>query len=146
VHQGDSLPVSFLQTVEPPLKDRAQAGRVDKAKNTAIVAATLIPWLAKQREAVARPLIDGFVGTDRQIPGTRKIGAVGFCWGGRCAVLQARGKDRTPGERLGGGVDAAYACRPSLLTIPGDCGPVDVPLSLALGITTVCWTRSGSRG
>jgi len=133
LHEGDSLPISFLQNVEPPLKDQEQAGLVDKAKNTAIVGTTLMPWLAKHREAVSQPLVDGFVNTVRQIPGTQKIGAIGFCWGGRYAILQAHGKDKTPGDVPGGGVDAAYACHPSLVAIPADFDPVSVPLSLALG-------------
>ena len=32
-----------------------------------------------------------------------------------------------------GGVDAAYACHPSLLAVPGDFKEVSVPLSIALG-------------
>lgn len=32
-----------------------------------------------------------------------------------------------------GGVDAAYACHPSNVAIPGDFDPVTKPLSLALG-------------
>lgn len=129
VHQGDSLPISFLQNVEPRLKDQEQAGLVDKAKNAVIVPTTLGPWLVKHREAVAEPLISGFINTVRQIPGTNKVGAIGFCWGGRYAILQAHGKK----EGSVGGVDAAYACHPSLVAIPGDFEPVTKPLSLALG-------------
>jgi Dienelactone hydrolase family len=103
VHQGDSLPLSFLQNVEPPLKDREQAGLVDKATNYAAVTVTLPPWLMKHREAVSEPLISGFINTVRQIPGTNKVGAIGFCWGGRYAILQAHGKR----EDSVGGVDAA---------------------------------------
>lgn len=129
VQQGDSLPVSFLQNVEPPLKDQEQEGLVDKAKNTAIVGATLGPWLVRHREGVSEPIISGFINTVRNIPGTNSVGAIGFCWGGRYAILQAHGKK----EGSVGGVDAAYACHPSLVAIPGDFDPVTKPLSLALG-------------
>lgn len=129
VHEGDSLPISFLQNVEPPLKDQEQAGLVDKAKNAAIVPATLGPWLAKHREAVSEPLISGFINTVRYIPGTNSVGAIGFCWGGRYAILQAHGRK----EGSVGGVDAAYACHPSLVAIPADLEAVTKPLSLALG-------------
>lgn len=129
VHEGDSLPISFLQNVEPPLKDQEQAGLVDKAKNAAIVPATLGPWLVQHREGVAEPIISGFINAVRNIPGTNSVGAIGFCWGGRYAILQAHGKK----EGSVGGVDAAYACHPSLIAIPGDFDPVTKPLSLALG-------------
>ncbi|KAK6373644.1 hypothetical protein LTS17_008137 [Exophiala oligosperma] len=129
VHQGDSLPIEFLQSVEPPLKKKEEEGMLDKAKETVDVMATLGPWLVKHRESVSEPLISGFVNTVRTIPGTEKIGAVGFCWGGRYAILQAH--KRTAGQV--GGVDAAYACHPSLLSIPSDIEAVAVPLSLAVG-------------
>lgn len=132
-HQGDSLPLSFLDNVEPPLKTQETLSLVDKAKNAAIVPATLGPWLAKHREGVSRPLIDGFVNTVRMTPGTNKIGAIGFCWGGRYAILQAHGQDKSGKGSDIGGVDAAYACHPSLVAVPADFEPVEKPLSLALG-------------
>lgn len=67
------------------------------------------------------------------IPGTDTVGAVGFCWGGRYAILQAHGPDvATPGKI--GGVDAAFAAHPSLVAVPGDFDPVSRPLSLAIGM------------
>jgi len=122
VHQGDSLPIEFLQSVEPKLADREQEGLMKKASSTAKTATTLPPWLAKHREGVSKPLISSFISAVRAIPGTEKIGAIGFCWGGRYAILAAHGE-----------VDAAYACHPSLVAVPGDFDPVIKPLSLAVG-------------
>lgn len=62
--------------------------------------------------------------------GTEKVGVVGFCWGGRYAILAAQGPFSGSGS---GGVDAAYAAHPSLCAIPGDFEGVRVPLSIALG-------------
>lgn len=132
-HQGDSLPIGFLQNVEPPLEKRETLTMADKAKNTAIVSATLGPWLVKHREAVSRPLIHGFVNTVRTTPGIDKVGVIGFCWGGRYAILEAHAPPKGDSGSSFGGVDAAYACHPSLVTIPGDFDPVTKPLSLALG-------------
>lgn len=94
----------------------------DKATATAKVSATFPPWLLKHREGITKPLIDSFISTIRKDPGTGKVGAIGFCWGGRYAILSAHGT-----------VDAAYACHPSTVAVPGDFEPVAKPLSLAVG-------------
>lgn len=73
VHEGDSLPIEFLQSVEPPLKKKEQEGIIEKTKETVDIMATLGPWLAKHREAVAEPIISGFINTVKSIPGTNKV-------------------------------------------------------------------------
>ena len=130
MHENDSIDESFLQTVEPQLPKREQLTLADKALSTASVGVTLGPWLVKHREAVARPLIESFINAVRYIPGTNKVGVIGFCWGGRYAILAAH-KEFSGFE--GKGVEAAYACHPSLVAIPADFEPVGVPLALALG-------------
>lgn len=51
-------------------------------------------------------------------------------WGGRYAILAGH-KDFSTGP--GQGVDAVYACHPSLVAVPADFEPIAVPTSLALG-------------
>ena len=131
--QGDAIPTSFLDNSEPNIKKQETLGMTDKAANAAIVSATLATWLPKHREGITKPLIDGFVNTVRKVPGTNKIGAVGFCWGGRYAILQAHGpKVDETGSSIGG-VDASVAFHPSLVSVPGDFEPASVPLALAVG-------------
>jgi dienelactone hydrolase len=131
--EGDSIPISFLQNVEPPAKEAEKLTMVDKAKNAALIPVTLGPWLAKHREAVARPMIDGFINTVRQIPGTNKVGVIGFCWGGRYAILQAHGTKMNEQGTNMGGIDAAVAFHPSLVAVPGDFEHVERPLSIGFG-------------
>ena len=133
VLNGDPLPTSFLDNVEPNVKTQESLSVTDKAKNAAIVPATLGTWLPKHTEGVSKPLIDGFINTVRMTPGTNKIGAIGFCWGGRYAILEAHGQKKDGSGSDIGGVDAAMACHPSLVAVPGDFDPVSVPLSLAVG-------------
>ncbi|KAL8714538.1 MAG: hypothetical protein Q9220_001486 [cf. Caloplaca sp. 1 TL-2023] len=129
-HSGDSLPISSLQSIEPPLQKRASLSLAEKAANAAVMS-SLGPWLLKHREAVSAPLIDGFINTVRMTPGTDKVGCVGFCWGGRYAILQSRGPSQEPGEV--GGADAVFTAHPSLLAVPKDFEGVSRPLSVALG-------------
>lgn len=119
---GDPLDISLLSNIEPPLKDYETAGLIDKAKNTAIAGASLGTWLPKHTEGTTLPIVEKAVEAIKAIPGTEKVGTIGFCFGGRYSILMAHGK-----------VDAAYACHPSLVAIPGDFDPVTKPLSIAVG-------------
>jgi len=101
-----------------------------KTLNTLRAGASLGPWLLRHREAVSRPVVEGFISEVRALPGVEKVGVVGFCWGGRYAILAAQ--EPFSGAE-GRGVDAAYVAHPSLCAIPGDFENVCKPLSIALG-------------
>ncbi|KAG8533143.1 uncharacterized protein KY384_001926 [Bacidia gigantensis] len=131
--EGDSLDMSFLDNIAPSLKTQEGQGVTDKAANTAIVGTTLATWLPKHTEGKTKPMVDGFVNTLRTTPGTDKLGAVGFCWGARYAILEAHGQSTDENGSGIGGVDAVVGYHPSLVTVPGDFDPVKVPLSLAVG-------------
>lgn len=109
LHEGDSVAEEILEDVEPRLSIREKQSAVDKTAATAKVGVTLGPWLVKHREAVAKPVIDGFINTIKMTPGVNKIGALGFCWGGRYAILSAHGQ-----------VDAAVAFRKCMIALSHD--------------------------
>jgi dienelactone hydrolase len=123
-YNGDALPYSFLQSIEPPLKTREHLGILSKTKNTATVALTLGPWAIKHRESVAKPIIDKFFRDVKAMPGVGKIGTIGFCWGGRHATLLVHAT---------GLADAAVICHPALLGIPTDIEAVTKPITFAVG-------------
>lgn len=131
MHGGDSLsPTTLITSVEPTLSNRERMSFLSRTISTLRAGASLGPWLLRHRESVARPAVEGFIEAVRNIPGTEKVGVVGFCWGGRYAILAAQKSAQQGGGR---GVDAAYAAHPSLCAIPGDFEDVCVPLSVALG-------------
>lgn len=130
VHNGDSLSPSLLTSVEPTLPAKEQMSFLTKTLATLRAGASLGPWLLRHREAVARPVIEAYITEVRSIPGTDKVGVLGFCWGGRYAILAAQ---KPFSGQAGKGIDAAYTAHPSLCSIPGDFEEVSVPLSVALG-------------
>ena len=82
-------------------------------------------WAWTHREAVSRPIVTKFFGSLREelnsTPGGGKLGVIGFCWGGRYAILMDRY------------VDAIYAAHPSFLQIPTEVEAVTKPISFAVG-------------
>ena len=121
-HKNKGLTTPPHTDAEPPLKTREQLTLIDKGVKTAKVGTTLGPWLYKHAESVSLPLISGFVRHVKQVPYTNSVGCIGFCWGGRYAILMAHDL-----------ADAAVAQHPSLVAVPGDFDPVTRPLSLDVG-------------
>ena len=109
------------------------------------ILAEFIPFAWKCRETVAKPRIFNFFKALRQSspppefdPGSEnsfKLGAVGFCWGGRYAILMARDTPSTlnDGNKLSTLIDCAFTAHPSLVRIPSDVENVRVPLGVAAG-------------
>jgi dienelactone hydrolase len=86
------------------------------------------------RDSTVLPTINAFLRSCRENEGKAlKIGAAGFCFGGRLAVLLTHNDERTStadGKAL---VDVVFAGHPSQVKIPGDFEKVKLPLSLAIG-------------
>ena len=59
------------------------------------------------------------------------LGAAGFCFGGKFAVLLAQNTEKAANGRSL--IDAAFTAHPSLLVIPADIQAVQLPLSVSIG-------------
>lgn len=116
--QGDSMDSRILENMEAKNKSI-----VKKVTDTAGMLASGAPWMFRHREAAARPVVEGFMKQLRQDEAVKKVGAVGFCWGGRWSILLAQ-------TDL---VDASVACHPSLLSVPADYKAVKKPLCICVG-------------
>jgi len=119
--KNDSIDGELLLKIAPraslPERSTIQAG-LDQT----VVMASLGPWLVRQREAVIKPLLESFVTELRKDAAIKKVGATGYCWGGRYSILLTHNL-----------VDAAVACHPSFLGVPADLEGIKAPVSIAVG-------------
>lgn len=123
---GDPVPEHIQAKLVPTKQQQEQKTLVEKATDTATAGATLGPWLVKHREAVVLPLMQKFLNHLRSNPAHKKIGAVGFCWGGRYAILFTH-------EGADPYVDAAVALHPSFLSIPEEIEKIEKPVCIQVG-------------
>ncbi|KPM44885.1 hypothetical protein AK830_g1578 [Neonectria ditissima] len=89
-----------------------------------------IPFMAHNRIGKSHPAVQGFFEQLRKEEGALlPVGAAGFCWGGKHAVLLAHGAE-IDARPL---VDAVFAGHPSFLDLPADIDKVTRPVSIAVG-------------
>ncbi|EIW67957.1 hypothetical protein TREMEDRAFT_69493 [Tremella mesenterica DSM 1558] len=132
--EGDAVDHSHLKTIVPNLRDQAKATAISKAKDAAETAATLGPWLVTHREAVVKPLIEGFVRKLKEDPKVGKIATVGNCWGGRYALILAQ--ENSPVR-----VDCSVANHPAFL-VNSDVEPItSTPCAIFKGDKDVMMTE-----
>jgi len=102
VFQGDHVPHDLLNVIIPKTKPTST--------ETAKVVSNHAPWLERHREAVTKPLIDKFLSSLRADPEVKKIGAIGYCFGGRYVLVLAKE----------GAIDAGVSNHPSSFSFPSD--------------------------
>lgn len=119
------------------------------AKPISIVRAALIaiPWVLRTNISRTWPGVLSFFQALRRSPapfdspgGVLKIGAAGFCWGGKHVLLlshddpatrvSAPGQDQDQPQRL---IDAAFTAHPSFVKLPQDAEMASVPTSVVVG-------------
>ncbi|KXJ85887.1 Alpha/Beta hydrolase protein [Microdochium bolleyi] len=109
---------------------------------------SMASFMYSNRPQLRRPLVVNFLTALRTSPPpfetTRKlrIGAAGFCWGGKhCFWLAAddpatrvarHGEQETEKQPL---IDCAFTAHPSFIDVPADVEAVKLPLSVAIGDT-----------
>ncbi|KAF2405626.1 alpha/beta-hydrolase [Trichodelitschia bisporula] len=123
LHADDSLPIASLQDVDPPLAVKENLSAEEKKKKSERMHAAYGPWLGRHGDDVTVPRVDAFIAALKEMPGVKKIGALGFCWGAKYVLREVRH----------GTVDAGVACHPSLVSVPGDFEGIQKPLSVACG-------------
>ncbi|KAL6710217.1 hypothetical protein ACN47E_009163 [Coniothyrium glycines] len=132
--RGDPVGLKAADALLPV--DAAQQSTL--AKYTGILASmpAFLMWMLRHRAADEdRLCVDFLSRLRRATPEGRKIGMVGFCWGGKyalraareCNVLDVHGEEKPL-------VDAVVALHPSNLVIPEDVEKPVVPLSIGWGV------------
>jgi dienelactone hydrolase len=104
-----------------------------------------IPWKINTRISVTNPLVISFFQALRTPPfptNNLKIGAAGFCWGGKHTILLAQNtpsshvhqhESQLNSATLEPLIDCAFTAHPSYLDIPTDIEAIKIPISVAVG-------------
>jgi dienelactone hydrolase len=98
----------------------------------------IIPVLFNNRESKAKPRIFNFFRALRISPppfptNNLKLGAAGFCWGGRYTILLCGGRGLSAIDAPEPLIDCGFTAHPSLVSVPKDIEAVKLPLSVAVG-------------
>jgi dienelactone hydrolase len=106
-----------------------------------------IPWKIKTRISVTKAPVFSFIQALRTSPppfptNNLKIGAAGFCWGGKHTMLLAqdapsslvhRHESQINSATLEPLIDCAFTAHPSYIDVPNDIEAITIPISVAVG-------------
>jgi dienelactone hydrolase len=106
-----------------------------------------LPWKYRTRFSVTQPRVFSFFKALRTSPppfetSNLKIGAAGFCWGGRHTILLAvdtpssrvyRHDSQVNSSALEPLIDCAFTAHPSFIEVPKDIEAITIPISVAVG-------------
>jgi dienelactone hydrolase len=131
--KGDPLPLKIADILIPV--DTSKQSSFSKYTGMLASAPSFAFWMTRHREGPTNTVCMNFLAALRRAtPRTRKIGMVGFCWGGKYSIragLEANmieiNNEKVPL------VDAAAALHPSHLSIPADVDGLVVPISYGWG-------------
>lgn len=124
---GHSAPIWMLERL---VAANETGNYLMKAYHMVCVICGFVPFMMRNNIGKSFPVVKGFFEQLRKEEGaTLPIGAVGFCWGGKHAILLAQGAE-IDGKPL---IDAGFTGHPSFLDLPGDIEKVTIPVSIAVG-------------
>jgi dienelactone hydrolase len=132
--QGDPVPLKVADLLIPV--DAAKQSTLGKYTGLLASAPSFIMWLMRHKEAPTNKVCMDFLQSLRRAtPKSRKIGMVGFCWGGRYAIRAGLENNMTEidGEKVPL-VDAVVALHPSNMVLPGDVEAPVVPITYGWGL------------
>lgn len=106
-----------------------------------------MPWKKKTAIPVTHPGVISFFQALRTSPppfktDNLKIGAAGFCWGGKHSIMLAQDAPSTRVQRhesqlnsatLGPLLDCVFTAHPSYIEVPKEIEAITIPISVAVG-------------
>jgi dienelactone hydrolase len=93
--------------------------------------AAFIMWRTRHTHSTTENDCMDFLRKLRQATPDKKIGMVGFCWGGRYAIRAAQKTNMIGDKPL---IDAVVALHPSNLVLPDDVNDLVVPVAYGWGV------------
>lgn len=132
--EGDPVHLAMADVLIPV--DSANQSSFSKYTGLLANMPSFLMWMSRHRQGPTEKVcVDFLQKLRRSTPRTRKIGMVGFCWGGRYAI---RAGAKAHAIDIDGAevslVDAVVAMHPSNLVLPGDVEEMTVPTSYGWGV------------
>jgi dienelactone hydrolase len=132
--KGDSVPLKVADVMIPV--NAAKQSTLSKYTGLLTSMPTFLMWLTRHKHASTDQVCVEFLQKlRRDTPRGRKIGMVGFCWGGRYAIRAGLASNAVEvgGEKVPL-VDAVVALHPSNMVVPADVEALAVPTSFGWGV------------
>ncbi|PYH89487.1 alpha/beta-hydrolase [Aspergillus ellipticus CBS 707.79] len=136
--QGDPVPLNSVDVLLPV--DANQQSTFAKYTGMLALAPSFMLWLTRHRKAATHTVCTDFLARlRRDTPPERKIGMVGFCWGGKYALRAGRERNMItvgtgPEEKKVPLIDAIVALHPSHVVMPEDVVDLVVPTTCGWGL------------
>lgn len=135
--EGDPVALKVADTLIPV--DASKQSSLSKYTGMLAMAPAFIMWMGRHKEAPTnKTCMDFLAKLRRDTPADRKIGMVGFCWGGRYAIRAGQESNMIDVNGTKKPlVDAVVAMHPSNLVMPQDVDAPVVPMSIGWGFEDV---------